>query len=257
MDLDIKSIKDSFNIVDVISTYVDIKKAGANYHACCPFHSEKTPSFTVSEPKQFYHCFGCGASGDVIGFVQEMNGVEFIDAVNILTGNKGDDNYKFTPAPKKAKRLPLNQKSASDRAISALKSQNGFMPIKDIDGFTVNAFALSNGELSMLDGNFIFGGYYFIGKLSRKAYVACNLNKAIELNKMTGVCAICIFTPENLHYIKADLQSKGIRMTFVAETKECLIQADKYNLPLVFYKDLDAKVNMDTNEFIEELINKA
>src|SRR6266571_8703071 len=77
------------DIVDVIDRYVPLKKAGANYVACCPFHSEKTPSFTVSQSKQFYHCFGCGAHGTAIGFMIEYAGVGFIDAVKDLAQNVG------------------------------------------------------------------------------------------------------------------------------------------------------------------------
>ncbi|MBA2492515.1 MAG: DNA primase, partial [Gammaproteobacteria bacterium] len=57
------------DIVDVIETYVPLKKKGREHVACCPFHTEKTPSFTVSPDKQFYHCFGCGAHGTVLGFL--------------------------------------------------------------------------------------------------------------------------------------------------------------------------------------------
>ena len=77
------------DIVDLIDGYVPLKKAGANYAACCPFHSEKTPSFTVSPSKQFYHCFGCGAHGTAIGFVMEYQGLGFVDAVKELAGRAG------------------------------------------------------------------------------------------------------------------------------------------------------------------------
>ena len=77
------------DIVDLIDSYVPLKKAGANYAACCPFHNEKTPSFTVSPSKQFYHCFGCGAHGTAIGFVMEYQGVGFVDAVKDLAGRAG------------------------------------------------------------------------------------------------------------------------------------------------------------------------
>src|SRR5258706_1530092 len=69
------------DIVEVIDRSVPLKKAGANYVACCPFHSEKTPSFTVSPSKQFYHCFGCGAHGTAIGFLIEYGGKAFPDPV--------------------------------------------------------------------------------------------------------------------------------------------------------------------------------
>ena len=77
------------DIVDLVDSYVPLKKAGANYAACCPFHNEKTPSFTVSPTKQFYHCFGCGAHGTAIGFVMEYQGMGFIDAVNELASRAG------------------------------------------------------------------------------------------------------------------------------------------------------------------------
>ena len=77
------------DIVDVIERYLPLKKAGANYVACCPFHSEKTPSFSVSPSKQFYHCFGCGAHGSAIGFIMEYAGLGFIEAVEDLAGTIG------------------------------------------------------------------------------------------------------------------------------------------------------------------------
>jgi DNA primase len=77
------------DIVPVIDGYVPLKKAGANYAACCPFHTEKSPSFTVSPTKQFYHCFGCGAHGTAIGFLMEYAGKSFPDAVEELARDAG------------------------------------------------------------------------------------------------------------------------------------------------------------------------
>ena len=72
------------DIVEVIDSRVRLKKAGRNYQACCPFHSEKSPSFTVSQDKQFYHCFGCGAHGNVISFLMEYERLEFPEAIEEL-----------------------------------------------------------------------------------------------------------------------------------------------------------------------------
>jgi DNA primase len=77
------------DIVEVIDRYVPLKKAGVNFAACCPFHHEKTPSFTVSPAKQFYHCFGCGAHGTAIGFLMEYGGKTFPDAVADLARDVG------------------------------------------------------------------------------------------------------------------------------------------------------------------------
>ena len=82
-------LKAQINIVDVIGREVDLKKAGSSYKGLCPFHSEKTPSFSVSESKQFYHCFGCGKSGDVINFVSEYYRLPFMEAVEKLAKENG------------------------------------------------------------------------------------------------------------------------------------------------------------------------
>ena len=77
------------DIVDIIDEQVPLKKGGANYMACCPFHKEKTPSFSVSPTKQFYHCFSCGAHGSAIGFVMEHQGLSFPEAVQFLADRVG------------------------------------------------------------------------------------------------------------------------------------------------------------------------
>lgn len=77
------------DIVDVIDKHVKLKKAGQNYSACCPFHNEKTPSFSVSPTKQFYHCFGCGVHGTAISFLMEYSGMGFRDAVQDLADGVG------------------------------------------------------------------------------------------------------------------------------------------------------------------------
>ena len=85
----IQSLLGRVDIVDVIDRHVRLKKAGANYKACCPFHNEKTPSFNVSPTKQFYHCFGCGAHGNAIGFLMEYQGLAYPDAIRELAQQVG------------------------------------------------------------------------------------------------------------------------------------------------------------------------
>lgn len=80
----IQDLLNRLDIVGVIERYVPLKKAGSNFVACCPFHNEKSPSFTVSQTKQFYHCFGCGVHGTAIGFVMEHMGLSFVDAIEDL-----------------------------------------------------------------------------------------------------------------------------------------------------------------------------
>lgn len=87
----IDELLNRIDIVDLIDGYVPLKKAGANYKACCPFHQEKTPSFTVSPSKQFYHCFGCGENGTAISFLMRYDHMEFREAIEKLAANAGLD----------------------------------------------------------------------------------------------------------------------------------------------------------------------
>jgi len=97
----IESLKNSIDIVDVIGSYIELRKAGANYKANCPFHGEKTPSFVVSPSKQIYHCFGCGVGGDSIKFVMELEKLSYPEAIEklasmhnfSLTYTKGSSDY--------------------------------------------------------------------------------------------------------------------------------------------------------------------
>ncbi|MEI6893570.1 MAG: DNA primase [Colwellia sp.] len=79
------------DIVDLVDSRVPLKKAGKNHQACCPFHNEKSPSFTVSQDKQFYHCFGCGEHGNAISFLMEFDRLDFVDAVEELAAHCGMD----------------------------------------------------------------------------------------------------------------------------------------------------------------------
>lgn len=85
----IEKIKDRSNIVDIVSDYIRLKRTGANHVGLCPFHNEKTPSFTVSDSRQFFHCFGCGESGDSIGFIMKKENLDFPEAVKFLADKLG------------------------------------------------------------------------------------------------------------------------------------------------------------------------
>lgn len=92
------------DIVDIVSQYVQLKKSGANYFGLCPFHNEKTPSFSVAPDKQIFHCFGCGAGGGVITFVMKAEGLEFPDAVRYLAARAGMEVPEQGEADRKAAR---------------------------------------------------------------------------------------------------------------------------------------------------------
>ena len=130
------------DIVDLIDGYVPLKKAGANYKACCPFHGEKTPSFTVSPSKQFYHCFGCGVNGTAISFLMEYDHMEFPEAVETLassaglevpkeassftpknTQSGGVDLYKLMQEVEKFYQTQLTQHKDREQAVAYLKQR--------------------------------------------------------------------------------------------------------------------------------------
>ena len=94
----ISEIKNSVNIVDVIGEVVQLTKAGRNFLGLCPFHGEKTPSFNVVEDKQFYHCFGCGKSGDVFKFIEDYRGISFMEAVQIVGDQVGIQVQALAPS---------------------------------------------------------------------------------------------------------------------------------------------------------------
>ena len=101
----IQEIKDRVSILDVVRNAVGkIQRKGNNWWACCPFHQEKTPSFSVREDEGFYHCFGCGAHGDVFTFVQETRGGTFNDAIAYLAGLAGVTLKEETVDPKQEAR---------------------------------------------------------------------------------------------------------------------------------------------------------
>jgi len=134
----IQDLLNRVDIVDVVERYVPLKRAGANYVACCPFHTEKSPSFTVSQTKQFYHCFGCGAHGTAIGFMIEYSGMGFIDAVKDLAQiagmqvpetkfekprNKTEEGDDLHEVMLKAAQYYRQQLKSTPRAIEYLKKR--------------------------------------------------------------------------------------------------------------------------------------
>lgn len=95
----VQEVKDRVDIVEIISSYLTVKKAGTNYKACCPFHNEKSPSFMISPERQTFKCFGCSEGGDVISFVEKMEGLDFYNALKLLAEKAGvklkNDSVKY------------------------------------------------------------------------------------------------------------------------------------------------------------------
>lgn len=192
---DIEFVKSSHNIVDVVGRYVPLKKSGKNYSACCPFHSEKTPSFTVDEQKQFYHCFGCGAHGDVIDFVKEFSGVDFVYAYKELGGEIDlKPTAEIIKNQKNAAkiqrfRLPDDHKEDGDLAnkymskcvpqsvggVDFYRYKTGFMlPIYNSDFELINAAHFGHGkEMEFFAGGLSYSGFTPVKVNDENKWAAC------------------------------------------------------------------------------------
>lgn len=193
---DVENVKRSHNIVNVIGQYVRLKKNGKEYTGLCPFHGEKTPSFSVSEQKQVYHCFGCGAHGDVIDFVMNYSGLEFVDAYKQLGGE-----IDLMPAKEVAKnqkiaaminsyRLPPDHKESAEKAnsiltkcvcnlengVSVYRYKKGFLlPIITPDFEIINAVHFPNGRpIEYIAGGVSYNGFTHVKPESESdKWVAC------------------------------------------------------------------------------------
>ncbi len=139
------------DIVELIDSYVALRKAGREYVACCPFHNEKSPSFTVSPEKQFYHCFGCGAHGTAIGFLMEYARLDFLEAVQELASRSGvpmpQSNAEDRGKPADAGLYPVLEDAAAWFRRQLREHARGpiavaYLKERGLDGETAAAFAL-------------------------------------------------------------------------------------------------------------------
>ena len=153
----IDDLIDRSDITEIIGKRIEIKKAGKEYKACCPFHNEKTPSFTISPEKGFYHCFGCGAHGTSLGFLMDYEKLTFVEAIEELAKMlgmevpKSSEDIKITKKQTNLKSL-LNE--VSDYFQSNLKSsKNAIEYLKDrgIDGKTAKEFCIGYSKNSWDD----------------------------------------------------------------------------------------------------------
>jgi len=172
----IEQVNDGSDLVDIVSRYVSLKRTGNNYIGLCPFHNEKTPSFTVSPTKQLFHCFGCGEGGDVISFMMKMENLSFVDAVKLLAkeqgiplekGGKANDELilekeRIYEINKEAARFYYHNLINNTKVLNYLNSRN-------IGRNTLNRFGLGYA-LDSWDGVY--------RHLERKGYSAEDMDKA-------------------------------------------------------------------------------
>lgn len=217
---EIDKLKRQVNIVDIIDSYVRLKKNGKNHTACCPFHSEKTPSFTVSEDKQFYYCFGCGAKGDVIDWLTDYAQMDFVDAIKAIGGEidatspeKIALNEKRAPKAKVLKdhcedgELSNHAISNCERIDDYYKSTCGkiYLPLTTADGELKNLVYFESYDKEtpcFIAGGVSYDSFYRISKKDSPNWLAVtNLKDGYAISKKTGLNVAVCFTGVILKYV--------------------------------------------------------
>jgi hypothetical protein len=244
-------IKNSVDIVDVIGGYITLKKGGKNYMGCCPFHGEKTPSFSVEPSKQFYHCFGCGASGDVFTFIKEYTNCDFIDAVKSIDSNIRMDADPNVVKIKRRVHLPMNE-SINDEAIKfydsvpvddsmGIKLVKGAqcIPTTDVSGKQIScALIYGQGqEIKHYGKKLHWGSCIIFGKLEGKVLLTSDYYQAARIHGTKGINTVCFFESHNLFFIHQELNKLNITLAIVCHIEEDWLQASKCG----FINGLDAK----------------
>lgn len=246
--IDIENLKARVNIVDIIENFVPLKKHGKDYFGCCPFHNEKTASFTVNDNDQFYHCFGCGESGDAVKFLQDINGWDFKQAAKFLGADIQETEIstgKVKKARPKTARLPLNQVSFAIDEINEFlrkcevknwqgeniyfKGPSQIAILTDVNATPVSLIQLRGICYDPLPykKKFLYGSCAIFGQIEGDVYLCENWYSANKLNRVEGKNAICFFMPHNINFIYSAIKHKKIKMFAVCETDEAKFQADR------------------------------
>lgn len=222
----IENLKNTIDIVDILGSFIQVKKSGANFKACCPFHGEKTPSFVISPSKQIYHCFGCGVGGDAIKFVMEFEKSSYPEAIEkvALLSNfslEYDDNYKKQDYSVIEKLNEYYQK-----LLSSNDTVNAYLKERGISSFSIEKFELgfaptSSETVNYLKNNFLnladakdFGlidygqnGVYsrFIDRITFPIYSANNQLVGFGGRTISGHSAKYINSPQTKYFNKSKL----------------------------------------------------
>ena len=165
----IDNLKNHLDVVDVVSQFLEMKKSGANFKACCPFHGEDTPSFVVSPAKQIYHCFGCGAGGDSIKFVMEYEKLSYPEALEKLASMYNVNlEYENTNVKKQDIKILEDVNKYYQKLFVNNTTAKDYIKSRGISEFSIEKFEIGYAPKSYDTINFLKNNHY-------------NLNEAIEL----------------------------------------------------------------------------
>lgn len=165
----IENLKNHLDVVDVVSQFLELKKSGANFKACCPFHGETTPSFVVSPAKQIYHCFGCGAGGDSIKFVMEYEKLSYPETIEKLASMYNFNlDYENTDEKKQDTKILEEVNKYYQKLFVYNENVKEYISKRGISEFSIEKFEIGYAPISVDTINFLKSNHY-------------NLNDAIEL----------------------------------------------------------------------------
>ena len=165
----IENLKNNLDVVDVISQFLELKKSGANFKACCPFHGETTPSFVVSPAKQIYHCFGCGAGGDSIKFVMEYEKLSYPETIEKLASMYNFNlDYENTTEKKQDTKILEEINKYYQKLFVNNENVKEYIHKRGISEFSIEKFEIGYAPVSIDTINFLKSNHY-------------NLNDAIDL----------------------------------------------------------------------------
>jgi len=241
----IENLKSNLDVVDIISQFIELKKSGANFKACCPFHGEDTPSFVVSPIKQIYHCFGCGVGGDSIKFVMEFEKLTYPEALEKLASMSNfsleyDGDFKKQDLSLIIKINNYYQKLLSHNNIASKYLQSRGISSSSIEKFEIGYAASSNDTVNYLKQNFLnlgdaqeFGiidtgtnGLYarFIERITFPIYALNNKIVGFGGRTITGHNAKYVNSPQTKLFNKSRLlYGYNLAKDFIYKKKEIIV----------------------------------
>ena len=201
--IDPQKLKRQVNIVEIINQFVPLKKQGKDYFGCCPFHGEKTPSFSVNEEKQFFHCFGCGQNGDVMDFLMEYHGWSFIEAAKFLGADVEAQPIAKTKSNEQRKfhsfKLPPDHSEDEEMASKMIESSSDLIPISTATGKVVNCYSMKL-EQPML-GDSYNGAYWIIKNDKPNGVAVTSLELGNRIASIYGFNVAVCFTGAIMKYM--------------------------------------------------------
>ena len=158
----IENLKNNLDVVDIVSQYIELKKSGANFKACCPFHGETTPSFVVSPAKQIYHCFGCGVGGDSIKFVMEYEKLTYPETIEKLASmNNFTLEYEENSSEKKQDTRVIEEVNKFyQKLFVSNPTVKDYIHQRGISDFSVEKFEIGYAPISADTINFLKSNHY-------------------------------------------------------------------------------------------------